>query len=402
MNRTLAALALLCSLVSAGLQAQAKPPKRPRLGDADTNDALAYYRRGVTLLERDPGAASDAFYWASRIDPAFAEALYARRIAGFLANERLMVRYFEGARGVEASRDVQQLDTLEYRAQMLNPFFLRDLDRAFFAGYLMADFNQALRRSGQPPLDPSQRQELDYYIEGYLRTGTSFRLRAALSASQRNFPQALDLYRRAMADSRDRAGILIDRARLFYVTGVTDSALGQLREAVAVLRQRESDRTVRVYQSKELFEHGIAMIHEQRGELPAAREAYGRALQENLSYYPAHLRLGLVALGAGDTATAVSELELASQVAPKEVAVHVTFGTLLGQVGRTDEAEAHLRQAVELEPYYALPHYLLGRVAELRKNRDQALAAYRAFLGRAAQRDPRREEVTQRLADLGP
>jgi Tfp pilus assembly protein PilF len=143
------------------------------------------------------------------------------------------------------------------------------------------------------------------------------------------------------------------------------------------------------------------MIHEQTDNLAAAREAYGRALQENLSYYPAHTRLGLVALIAGDTATALSELDLSVQLAPQEITARVTYGTLLARVGRTDEATAQLRQAAELEPYYALPQYLLGRVAEARQERVPAVAAYRAFLARASQRDQRRAEVVQRIADLG-
>jgi tetratricopeptide (TPR) repeat protein len=405
MRRTLFAVALACCVASlpGALHAQGKVPKRPRLGNAaDTNDARAYYNRGVELLERDPREAADAFYWASRIDPGFAEAFYARRVAGFMADERLLVRYLEGARGVYTSRDAQQLDTLEYRAQMLNPFFLRDLDRAFVARYIVAAVNQDLRRAGQGSLDPSQRHELDYIVEGYLRTGTSLRLRASLAASERRFPEALDLYRRAMSESRDRVGILVDRARVFFVTGVEDSALVQLREAVEELRRREADRIVRVYQSKEFFEHSIGMIHERQGDLAAAREAYGRALQENLSYYPAHVRLGLVALTTGDSATALSELDLATQVATKEATACLTYGMLLAHAGRLPEAEVQLRQAIELEPYYALPHHVLGQVAELQRNREQAIAAYRGFLARASQHDQRRADVTQRLADLGP
>lgn len=405
MPRALAVLVVGCALLVsvANLHGQAKPPKRPRLPNAaDTNDARAYYDRGVFLLERDPGEAADAFYWASRIDPQFAEALYARRVAGFMADERLLVRYIEGSRSAIRSREAQQLDTLEYRAQMVNPFFLRDLDRAFLARYVAAAINEDLRRSGQRPIEGSERNELDYYVEGYLRTGSSLRVRAALAASQRDFPMALDLYRRAMPTKGDRVGIFVDRARLFFVIGSADSALAQLTQAVQEMRKEEADRITRVYESKEFFEHGMGMIHEQQGDAAAAREAYGRALQENLSYYPAHLRLGLLALGAGDTAAAVTELDLAAQVAPKEVATRVTYASLLAQVGRTDDAETHLRQAVDLEPYYALPHYVLGRLAELRRNREQAVAAYRAYLARASQRDPRRAEVTQRLDDLGP
>jgi tetratricopeptide (TPR) repeat protein len=285
---------------------------------------------------------------------------------------------------------------------MLNPFFVRDLDRQFFAGYFVAWYNIELKRNGQPPLDPTQRIELDYLIEGYLRTGTSNRLKGWLAASERRFPEALDLLRRALNENPGNVGILIDRARIFYNIGVEDSALVQLREAIEILRRAEEGRVVRIYQSKEFFEHSIGMIHERQGDLAAARDAYGRALQENLSYYPAHVRLGLLALAAGDTTTAVAELELATQVATREATTSVTFALLLARLGRTADAEVLLRQAAELEPYYALPHLVLGQLAEINKNRDQAIAAYRAFLARATQRDQRRPEITQKLTDLGP
>src|SRR5260370_21199996 len=54
---------------------------RPRLArGVDTNDARAYYARGDALLHygRWLDSADLAFYWAARLDPAWAEPLYAR------------------------------------------------------------------------------------------------------------------------------------------------------------------------------------------------------------------------------------------------------------------------------------------------------------------------------------
>jgi len=195
-------------------------------------------------------------------------------------------------------------------------------------------------------------------------------------------------------------GIHKDLAQLFYTTGAFDSSLVHLNAALDELRRRDADRLVRFYESKEFFEHAIGVIHELRGDLVAAREAYGRAMQEDLSYYPAHLRLGLLALAAGDTVQALQELNLAVEVAPAEGTLRVTYGALLAQVGRLDEAVAHLRKAVELEPYYPLPYYVLGRLGESLRRRDQALDDYRAFLARASQRHSRRDEVIHRVTDL--
>ncbi|HYD51896.1 MAG TPA: hypothetical protein VEA99_04690, partial [Gemmatimonadaceae bacterium] len=59
------------------LPAQSRVPLRPRLvAGADTNDAASYYAAGITLIERDPKTAADAFYWATRLEPTHADAFY--------------------------------------------------------------------------------------------------------------------------------------------------------------------------------------------------------------------------------------------------------------------------------------------------------------------------------------
>ena len=400
MSRTLVILALL-SLPAAGIAAQAADSRRPRLAaGADTNDARSYYNLGLTLVEREPRAASVAFQWTSRLDPGWAEALYARRVAEFLADKVLLIGYIERSRSHVTSRDAQRLDSLEYRAQMINPFFLRDLDRTFIAHYITASVAQDIRRQGGR-LDERERFELDHVVDTYLRTGTRMRLRGVLAASERQFPEALDLLKRALAEDRDdQPGVHMERARVFFTIGNHDSALVSVQQALAQLRQEGADRLQRVYESRELFEHAIGMIQESRRDVAAAREAYGRSLQENLGYYPAHVRLGLLALAAGDTATATQELDLAVQVAPDEPLVRMRYAALLAQLGRLDSATTQFRRAADLEPYYALPHYYLGRIAEAGRQREPAIEAYRAFLARASQADPRRADVAQRLADL--
>jgi predicted negative regulator of RcsB-dependent stress response len=377
--------------------------KRPRLAaGADTNDARAYFINGVALLKRDPWTAAAAFYWASRIEPGWPEALYARRVAGLLAQENLLTGYLEGARSVITSRPAQQLDSLEYQAQRLNPFFLRDLDERLFAGYVVAAYKRERRRAGERPLDLADEGELNFLVDQYLRSGTSIPLRAALAASQRRFTEALDLYGQVLSQYRYKAEIRAERARIFYVVGSYDSALVELQSALSELRQLDTARLTPVYVSRELLEHAIGMIHEAAGDTAAARAAYGRALQENLSYSPAHVRLAGLELIKGDTATALAEFDLAVQVAPTEAPPRLAYGLLLAQTHQWDEAVLHLRRAAELEPYYALPHYVLGYVAEAQGQRDAALAGYRAFLARASMRGRLRNAVAERVADLGP
>ncbi len=396
-------LLALVALVGAAQAQSRNAPKRPRLAaGADTNDAHAYYGFGVAVLRREPWTAAAAFYWASRLDPGWPEAFYAQRVAGLMAREDLLIGYLEGARSVVESRDAQRLDSLEDQAQRLNPFFRRSLDETLFAGYLMARYKQSRSRYGERPPDLTDRSELEYLVDQYLRSGGNIYLRAAIAASRGRVAEALEFYRQLLPQVGVKAEIHADRARLFYVIASYDSALVELQAALSELRQMDTVRLTHLYVSRELMEHAIGVIHEAAGDTAAARQAYGRALQENLAYAPAHVRLAGLDLLARDSATALSEFDLAVQVAPSEAPLRAAYALLLVQTGRRDDAVVHLRRAADLEPYYAVPHYLLGYVAELQGNRDEALAGYRAFLARAGARDPLRPVVEQRVADLSP
>ena len=285
----------LLALVALGGAAQAQSrnaPKRPRLvAAADTNDAHAYYDFGVAVLRREPWTAAAAFYWASRLDPGWPEAFYAQRVAGLMAREDLLIGYLEGARSVVESRDAQRLDSLEDQAQRLNPFFRRSLDETLFAGYLMARYKQSRSRYGERPPDLTDRSELEYLVDQYLRSGSNIYLRAAIAASRGRVAEALEFYRQLLPQVGVKAEIHADRARLFYVIASYDSALVELQAALSELRQMDTVRLTHLYVSRELMEHAIGVIHEAAGDTAAARQAYGRALQENLAYAPAHVRL---------------------------------------------------------------------------------------------------------------
>src|SRR5690242_11321985 len=56
------------------------PFDRPQLGDTsiDPNDALSYLRLGDSVKHVLPGLADRAYYWAVRLDPAMADAYFAR------------------------------------------------------------------------------------------------------------------------------------------------------------------------------------------------------------------------------------------------------------------------------------------------------------------------------------
>jgi tetratricopeptide (TPR) repeat protein len=236
-------------------------------------------------------------------------------------------------------------------------------------------------------------------IENYLRSGGN-EMRAWMAYGASDFDRALRLYEAAIGPSRDPAYIRLERARIFGMRGQVDSAVAEFNLAVEALRKQDQKDLVVFYDSKAQAEYSIGVLLEGNGNTDGAREAYGRALQEDLSFYPAHLRLGLVALSKKDTTSALSELALASQLAVDEPHVHYVHGYLLAVLHHYPEAVVALEKAVSLEPYYALPYLTLGQVYEQLTKAPEAQAAYQAFLDHASQTDMQRPHAVERLAEV--
>ena len=399
MMRILVLLSLTAAPMAAPLHAQrvGDVPRRPRLpAAADTNDARAYYRLGQERLERRPDEAAAAFYWASQIDPGWADPLYGRHVALLMSDPRRLVRYWDGDRRTRTSAEVLAIDSLYLRALRIDPFvqrpFERELVRVLVMNLLGAD---------APGADVAL---ASFYTETLLMEMPPL-LRGRVMAGEGKMVQALRAYDEALRDGRGRRSetrryIRHERGRMFALVGNDSAALAELQQAIDVGVEEEREELVRFYDSRAVLEHSRGRVLERAGDLAGAREAYARALLEDLAYHPAHVRMGALALAEGDTATAVQELALAAQAGADDPVARLLYATLLVRLRRLDEAQAELRAAAAAAPHWAEPHYLLGLVRDWGAPGD-ATEAYRAFLGRARRDDPRREQVEPVVAAAG-
>ena len=214
------------------------------------------------------------------------------------------------------------------------------------------------------------------------------------------FTDALRLYGDAIKDARYKAGYRTDRGRLFFQLDQSDSALTELTQAVDELRKTEKKDLVYVYESKALLEHSIGLVQQRLGNVAAAKESFGRALQEDLSYFPAHVQLGYIALEAKDTTTALSEMDLAVQIRADDPTLRYIYGYTLAVSGKYKDAEEQLRKAIEVNPVFAAPYHVLGQVLDGQGKAVEARAQYQSFLLRASQQDMRRKEAEERLREL--
>lgn len=391
-----AATVLVGSAVAArSIEAQRLGPE-PKVRRAafavDSNDAMAIYNAGLQLIDREPQKAADAFYWAARLNPTYADPLYGRYAALLLKDQALLRRWFQRSDRAPA-KDMRQLDSLVLRALTINPFLYRRFDRTIFNAAIRSEIS---RSANATEIDGA---ELEFAIQGYLSRGGAA-TQGWMAYNEGRLAEALALYATAEKGTKRKANLRIDRGRIFGQRGEADSAIAQFQAALKEMRAADEKDFVILYNSKAMLEHSIGTLLEGRDDQDGARDAYGRALQEDLAFYPAHVRNGLLALGRGDTTTALNELELASQVAVDDPYVHYTYGYALAFSQRLDQALEELTRAATLEPLYAMPHAMIARIWEVKHDAAKTAAALERFLALASQRDPQRAAIQAKLAEM--
>lgn len=387
-------LAALLFTTPAAAQRLGPEVKRPKLpAGADSNDASAYLALGTRTLDESPETASQAFYWAARLDPSSPDALYGRRVALLMRRTVLLKQFMAGGRRARQNKELLALDSLRVRANRLDPFLFLRFDRFLITAYFRTAAGIDFRGMGQGEID----QAIAVYLES-----AGPETRAWLFYSQGRFGEALADYDFAIK-RHDTPDLHVDKARAYAIQSLNKPALEEMRIGLERLRQLDEadDEGVVYYSSKAWLEHGVGILQRRLGQPDSAKAAFGRALTEDLSYFMAHVELGRMALEAKDSLTAVSELGLAAEVASDEPYVQYLYGVALASTGSHAEAIPVLRKALTLEPMYAPPHFVLAQAYEKTGDTANAKTHYSAFLGRAARRDTNRNIASQRLAALG-
>ena len=348
---------------------------------ADTNSAIAYYQWGVRNIEKRPTQAAAAFYWASRLAPAWADPYYGQATALLLANRDRLLRYILRDKAILTSKETAQIDSLFHEAYTRNPLLISRLDLHVFDEYMR-------RATG--------RDNVGLFRS---RTGNA-ETDAWMAYMQGNYPAATRYYATAIKRDPDEPGLHVERARAFAALAQTDSALSEMMKALEKMHSLEKERLERAFESRAMFEHSVAQLHVQRGEDSLARSAYERALVNDLSFHAAHAGLADLAMRRGDTATAVREYQQAIELRPADGALHTGLALALIQANRQAEASQALERAIELEPHFAQPYFFLARLLDYAEFTTEAIAEYEAFLQRAALVMPEREWVQNRIAEL--
>lgn len=366
--RRLVLVALAAALAAPGLVAQ-NTPRRPKLpADADTNDARAYYewsRRADVGWQKT----HDAIWWARRLDPGDLRYLLAMHEA-LLGRQPFQwrVEHDRGAAYVLKSKESRAIDSAWAEVLIHDPFARFDEPCTFVQGLEKQRDRMAVG--------------LTHFMNGCYKLAN-----VAFAEALVENPSLLDAY--------------IYRARGFYFQQRYDSTIAQVTVVIDSLRQRDAQYLTFWYYSKAMLEYMIGFTEETRSDWAAAREAYGRALMEDLGFYEAHAHLGWVALEQHDPQTALVEFDLAVGLKPDDGLLRNDYGYTLLENHRDADAEGQLREAVRREPYWALPYYNLAVALANQGKNDEAAAEYEAFIARCPRRlEGQAAEARSRIAKL--
>lgn len=285
------------------------------------------------------------------------------------------------------------MDSLRFRALRLDPLFYPKFYTIAERAYLRNENRE------YAAMDP---QSFEQDVNMYLGRRASY-VRGRVMYANGRLDQAILEYDDAINRWKEIPSFRMERARVFATQGQVGRALDDFRDAVAQIKAREDKPDVNVifYDNQAIAEYSMATLHARAGNLDSARAAYGRSAAEDLSFFPAHIGLGLLALNASDTTTATSELAIAADLAADEPYVHHLYGSVLLMAGQAAEAVAPLRKAIDLEPLYAAPHLSLAQALERTADNEGAKSAYARYLALSARRDPGRGAASQRLTALG-
>jgi tetratricopeptide (TPR) repeat protein len=396
--RLIALVATILPLAAAAAQQTA--PTRPRFeAGADTNDARLYYDYGMRSLDDKPQESARAFYWASRLSPSSADALYALRVATLMAmTPDELGRYLDFSQSKRPAAYLA-IDSMLFRAYTIDPFLQRRLERQLAGRMIEAAYVRA-----NPSID---RVRLNEYVLNRMR---GMRYSASVQAAEGRPGEALESYRKMLDDKNYTSkqheavagSIHSERSLIFYRLGNLDSARAEMITAISLMRERDTSakETVFFYQSKSVLDVLLGKVYERMNQPDQARESYQAALVEDLSSYGAHRSLAQVDMAKNDTAAALLEMDLAVQLQPDDPVLRYGYATMLVTARRDGDAAAQLKKSIAADPYYSSPYMLLARISDIEDYTDEAVSEYRQFVSLAPRFDAQLPAARARLAAL--
>ena len=351
--------ALVCVVVLAA-GGQSPVPARPALSAGqDTNSAESYVSFGMLQIPDHPKLAADAFYWATRIDPANGAGWYGRWAAHLLDPDTPPAGSITTPGGFTvANPTLEDPDSLRSKALLREPLLYVRLD------FVVADELMRRQSRGRMTLyqtdDPTLRAEIDYSIG--------------------RFGEATRELEEAIHAHGGYHSLHIERARAFRMQSQWDSAIHEVGLYLAL-----PDRTIPGQVAPDytdlMVQYALARLQETKRDWPSAKTTYGKLLGLDSTFAGAHAGLARIALAEQDVPTALAELAKATVRA--DAPTCYAYGLLLIRVHDPAGAATQLGRAIASDSDYIPPYYPLAVIEEAAGFDSEAVAHYRRFIAGA-------------------
>ncbi|MDE2928863.1 MAG: tetratricopeptide repeat protein [Acidobacteriota bacterium] len=142
-----------------------------------------------------------------------------------------------------------------------------------------------------------------------------------------------------------------------------------LREGFVFREERNYKEAAAAFEKVLKLEPGHSIAHANLVSLYIAlrnpakvEEHYRSAVAGDPGLYKTHYNFGTYLGWRGRTGEAIAALRKAVEINPFHADSHSNLGHLLAQLGRSTEAEKHMRLAIRHQPNFPLPHFNLGRL----------------------------------------
>ena len=153
-----------------------------------------------------------------------------------------------------------------------------------------------------------------------------------------------------------------------------------LREGFVLREERNYKEAADAFEEVLKLEPGHSIAHANLVSLYIAlrnpakvEEHYRSAVAGDPGLYKTHYNFGTYLGWRGRTGEAIAALRKAVEINPFHADSHSNLGHLLAQLGRSTEAEKHMRLAIRHQPNFPLPHFNLGRLLLTQGRYDEAV-----------------------------
>jgi cellulose synthase operon protein C len=190
---------------------------------------------------------------------------------------------------------------------------------------------------------------------------------AKVSAAQKNLPEALNLYEKALAVERNNFDALSGAVGVLTRQNQTNAAREKIDRAIA---ENAADKKI-----LPALHYLKADVFRAENNAAAAEAELARAIELDEAYLPAYTAYAALLIAQNQTPRAIEQYKKAVEKKPS-ASIYTLIGMLEDARGNADEAERHYRKALEIAPEtpIAANNLAWNIAAYERGNLDEALA----------------------------